>query len=96
MELHTDLHNPLEQAYNSVGARLTQSLSFCYERRTSHMAHNFGEQELADYLFDRIIVNCPTCLDTKCLRVACLKVAEELLEDAEIAYKLAPVSDGGA
>jgi len=41
-------------------------------------------------------VNCPTCLDTKCLRVACLKVAEELLEDAEIAYKLAPVSDGGA
>ena len=48
------------------------------------MAHTFGEQELADYLFDRIIVNCPTCLDTKCLRVACLKVAEELLEDAEI------------
>jgi hypothetical protein len=41
-------------------------------------------------------VNCPTCLDTKCLRVACLKVAEELLEDAEIVYKLAPVSDGGA
>ena len=26
------------------------------------MAHTFGEQELADYLFDRIIVNCPTCL----------------------------------
>jgi hypothetical protein len=41
-------------------------------------------------------VNCPTCLDNKCLRVACLKVAEELLEDAEISYKLAPVSDGGA
>ena len=60
------------------------------------MAHTFGEQELADYLFDRIIVNCPTCLDTKCLRVSCLKVAEELIEDAEIVYKLAPVSDGGA
>ncbi|MGB7592330.1 MAG: hypothetical protein WCD04_21990 [Terriglobia bacterium] len=60
------------------------------------MAHTFGEQDLADYLFDRLIVNCPTCLDTKCLRVACLKVAEELLEDAEIVYKLAPVSDGGA
>jgi len=28
--------------------------------------------------------------------VACLKVAEELLEDAEIVYKLTPVSDGGA
>jgi hypothetical protein len=37
-----------------------------------------------------------TCLDNKCLRVACLKVAEELIEDVEISYKLAPVSDGGA
>ena len=78
------------------GQGLTQSLGFFIERRTIGMAHTFGEQELADYLFDRIIVNCPTCLDTRCLRVACLKVAEELLEDADIVYKLAPVSDGGA
>lgn len=60
------------------------------------MTRSISEQELADYLFDRIIVNCPTCLETKCLRVACLKVAEELLGEAEIAYKLEPVSDGGA
>jgi hypothetical protein len=76
--------------------QVSRILSFSYTRRTSGMAHNLGEQELADYLFDRIIVNCPTCLDTRCLRVACLKVAEELLEDAEVTYKLAPVSDGGA
>ena len=60
------------------------------------MARIYTTQQLSDFLFDRIIVNCPTCLDTKCLRVACLKVAEELLDDAEIVYKLAPVSDGGA
>jgi hypothetical protein len=86
-----------EQTYNALGARDEASLSgLAIFRRSIHMAHSFGEQELADYLFDRIIVNCPTCLDNKCLRVACLKVAEELLEDAEISYKLAPVSDGGA
>jgi hypothetical protein len=60
------------------------------------MTRTFNQQELADYLFDRIIVHCPTCLDTKCLQMACQKVSEELIEDAEITYKLAPVSDGGA
>ena len=87
----------LKQKYNVLGARDKASLSgLAIFRRSNQMAHSLGEQELADYLYDRIIVNCPTCLDNKCLRVACLKVAEELLVDAEIAYKLAPVSDGGA
>jgi len=60
------------------------------------MARTFSEQELADYLFDRIIVNCPKCPETGCLRVACQLVAAELLADADIVYKLEPVSDGGA
>ena len=60
------------------------------------MARIFTEQALADYLFDRIIVNCPKCPETDCLRVACQLVAAELLEDADIVYKMEPVSDGGA
>ena len=60
------------------------------------MARTFTQQELADYLFDRIIVQCPKCPDTDCLKIACQVVAEELLEDADISYKLEPVSDGGA
>lgn len=60
------------------------------------MARVFTEQQLADYLFDRIIVNCPKCLDVPCLRLACQLVAAELLEDAEIVHKTEPVSDGGA
>lgn len=60
------------------------------------MARPWTEQELADFLFDRIIVNCPKCPDTDCLKIACQLVAAELLEDAEVIYKLEPVSDGGA
>jgi hypothetical protein len=60
------------------------------------MAREFTTQQLADFLFDRIIVNCPKCLETGCLKIACTLVAEELLEDAEIIHKLEQVSDGGA
>lgn len=56
----------------------------------------FSEQELADFIFDRIIVHCPKCPDVECIRAACLKVADDLLEQAEIVYKKEPVSDGGA
>ena len=56
----------------------------------------FSEQELADFIFDRIFVHCPTCPDSECLRVACQKVAADLLAEAEILYKAQPVSDGGA
>jgi len=55
-----------------------------------------SEQELADFLFDRIIVHCPKCPETECIRVACQKVAAELLEEAEIVYRHEPLSDGGA
>jgi len=41
-------------------------------------------------------VNCPKCLETGCLKIACTLTAEELLEEAEIVHKLEPVSDGGA
>jgi len=60
------------------------------------MARIFTEQQLADFLFDRIIVNCPKCLDTGCLKIACQLVATELLEEADLVHKLEPVSDGGA
>ena len=60
------------------------------------MARVFTTQQLGDFLFDRIIVNCPKCLDTKCLKIACSLVAEELLEEADMVHKLEPVSDGGA
>jgi len=60
------------------------------------MARIFTEQQLADFLFDRIIVNCPKCLDTACLKIACQLVATELLEEADLVHKLEPVSDGGA
>ena len=60
------------------------------------MGRIFTEQELADYLFDRIIVNCPKCPETGCLRIACQLVAAELLEDADIVHKAELVSDGGA
>jgi hypothetical protein len=60
------------------------------------MSRIFTEPQLADYLFDRIIVNCPKCPETDCLRVACQLVAAELLQDCEVAYKFDPVSDGGA
>jgi hypothetical protein len=51
---------------------------------------------VADFLFDRIIVNCPNCLEVDCLRVACQQLAAELLEDTEICFRRDPVSDGGA
>ena len=60
------------------------------------MGRAFSEQELADFLFDRIIVNCPKCLEVDCLRVACQTVAIELLEETEIRFRRDPVSDGGA
>jgi len=60
------------------------------------MARVFTTQQLSDFLFDRIIVNCPKCLETGCLKIACQLVAEELLEEADIVHKLEPVSDGGA
>jgi len=60
------------------------------------MARIFTTQQLADFLFDRIIVNCPKCLETGCLKIACNLVAEELMEEAEIVHKMDPVSDGGA
>lgn len=60
------------------------------------MARVFTQQQLADFLFDRIIVNCPKCLETGCLKIACTLVAEELIEEADILHKIEPVSDGGA
>jgi hypothetical protein len=60
------------------------------------MARNYTEQQLADFLFDRLIVNCQKCLDTECLQTACQLVAAELLEEAIVVHKLEPVSDGGA
>ncbi len=55
----------------------------------------FSEQELAEFIFDRIIVHCPKCPDVACIRYACTKVADELLDFAEITYKGNLVSDGG-
>jgi hypothetical protein len=60
------------------------------------MARVFTTQQLADFLFDRMIVNCPKCLETGCLRIACQLTAEQLLEEADMVHKLEPVSDGGA
>jgi hypothetical protein len=60
------------------------------------MALCFSEQELADYIFDRIIVHCPKCPDVDCIREACQKTAADLLVEAQILYKSQPVSDGGA
>jgi hypothetical protein len=55
----------------------------------------FSEQELAEFIFDRIIVHCPKCPEVGCIRHACTKVAEELLDFAEISYKGKLASDGG-
>ena len=60
------------------------------------MTLHFSEQELADLIFDRIIVHCPKCPESQCLRVACQKVAAELLVEAEVLYRAEPVTDGGA
>lgn len=60
------------------------------------MTRTVGEQELAEFLFDRLIVNGPSGPDTEWLRTACQRVAAELLEEADILYKADHVSDGGA
>ena len=65
-------------------------------KRYESMARVYTTQQLSDFLFDRIIVNCPRCLEVGCLKVACTLTAEELMEEAEIVHKLEPVSDGGA
>ena len=55
----------------------------------------FSEQELAEFIFDRIIVHCPKCPEVECIRQACMKVADDLLDFAEVCYKRDLVSDGG-
>ena len=55
----------------------------------------FSEQELAEFILDRIIVHCPKCPEVACIRYTSMKVAEELLDFAEISYKGKLVSDGG-
>ena len=67
-----------------------------WEWRIHSMARVFTTQQLSDFLFDRIVVNCPKCLDTHCLKIACTLVAEELTEEADIVHKAEVVSDGGA
>ena len=60
------------------------------------MARSFTEQELAEFLIDRLTVHGPTGPDTAWLRPACQIVASALLDEAEILHKTEPVSDGGA
>jgi hypothetical protein len=60
------------------------------------MGRSFTEQELTEYLFDRLIVHGSSGPDTSWLLQACQDVASELLEDAEILHRKEPVSDGGA
>jgi hypothetical protein len=60
------------------------------------MARSFTEQELANFLFDRLIVHGPSGPDTEWLQPACQIVASDLLDEAEILHKTEPVSDGGA
>jgi hypothetical protein len=60
------------------------------------VSRTFTEQELAEFLFDRLIVQGPSCPDTSWLRPACEQVAEELLNEAEVLHRTEPVSDGGA
>lgn len=60
------------------------------------MARSFTQQELTEFLFDRLIVHGPSGPDTEWLRPACQEVAGDLLEEAEVLYKVKPFSDGGA
>ncbi|HEV2492876.1 MAG TPA: hypothetical protein VG204_07360 [Terriglobia bacterium] len=61
------------------------------------MTRSITEQELAEFLFDRLIVQGPSGPDTEWLLPACQQVAVELLEEADILYKEAHrVADGGA
>jgi len=60
------------------------------------MGRSFTEQELAEFLFDRLIVHGPSGPDTTWLQSACQVVASDLIDQAEILHKTEPVSDGGA
>jgi hypothetical protein len=60
------------------------------------MARSFTEQELAEFLFDRLIVHGPSGPDTTWLAPACQRAAAELLQEADVVYKFEQVSDGGA
>jgi hypothetical protein len=60
------------------------------------MARALNEQELAEFLFDRLIVHGPSGPDTEWLRPACQEVAAELLNEAEVQLKREEASDGGA
>ena len=60
------------------------------------MARALNEQELAEFLFDRLIVHGPSGPDTEWLRPACQEVAVELLDEAEVHLKHEEASDGGA
>jgi hypothetical protein len=61
------------------------------------MTRPVTEQELTEFLFDRLIVHGQSCPDTEWLRPACQQVATELLEEAELFYRDSDrVLDGGA
>jgi hypothetical protein len=60
------------------------------------MIRTISEEELAAFLFDRLIVHGPSGPDVEWLRAACQEVAEELLEEAEIEWRSDRISDGGA
>ena len=60
------------------------------------MARSFNEQELTEFLFDRLIVHGPSGPDTDWLRSACQAVAADLLDEAEVLHRTEIVSDGGA
>ena len=60
------------------------------------MARSFTEQELAEFLFDRLIIHGPSGPDTVWLQSACQVVASDLIEQADILLKTEPISDGGA
>ena len=60
------------------------------------MARAFAEDELAEFLFDRLIVHGPSGPDTQWLAQACQQAAAELLREADVVYRFEPVSDGGA
>jgi hypothetical protein len=60
------------------------------------MGRSMTERELAEFLFDRLIVQGPTCPDTSWLQPACEQVASELLDEADVRFKVEPAPlDGG-
>jgi len=61
------------------------------------MGRALTEQELAEFLLDRLIVHGSSGPDPEWLRPACQHVASELLEQAEVVYREPyQVADGGA